>query len=80
MNRTQAKECEGKSVKWDWWGFTENYAPMCAGTMLHSKDVVGSIWIMNKLTKGGMCVISRHGSKETISIAPCYLSPYEEPK
>jgi hypothetical protein len=80
MNRTQAKEQEGKYVIWDIWSFKPNSVEMSGGSIINSKDVVKSIWILNKLTKGGMCTISQHGSKETISVPPYDLSPWEYPK
>jgi len=80
MNRTQAKEWEGKYVMWDSWPFKPNYVAMSGGSVLNSKDAVGAIWILSKLTKGGMCMLSRHGSKETISVPPYDLSQWEYPK
>lgn len=76
MNRTQAKEWEGKEVKLDWWDFNKSYT-LSGGTIINPKEVIGSIWILNKLTKGGLCMISRHGSKESISISPGCLSQWE---
>ena len=77
MNRKQAEEWQGKDVKWDWWNFTDNKATLSGGTVIYAKDVVGSIWILNKLTKGGLCMISQHGNRESISVAPMVLSQWE---
>ena len=79
MNRKQAQEWQGKDVLWRSWPFTYNEVSLSDGEIIHWKESVNTIWILQKLTKGGLCMISRHGSKGSISIPPFYLDQWENP-
>lgn len=81
MNRQQAENWQGNYVKWDWWSFVANSVPAQAG-VLHHTDCVGHIWYLMKLTKGGMCQISREimGKRFMVSVPPSVLSEFEYPK
>lgn len=78
MNQQQAKEWQGKHVKWDYWHDADNKASLSGGSVIHAKEVVGTIWILHKLTKSGLCMIGSNGSIETISVAPGCLSQWED--
>lgn len=81
MNREQAKAWEGKYVKWSYWD--SNYDTISSNRgELHHRDCVGHIWYLMKLTKGGLCMISREIGEKIyiVSVAPFVLSEFEYPE
>lgn len=81
MNREQAKAREGKNVKWDWWYSNHPTINSNRGE-IHHEQCVDKIWCLIKLTKGGLCMISRDIDDEIfiVSVTPSVLSEFEYPE
>lgn len=79
MNQNACKNWEGKYVKLDSWPFMFD-GETTIGENVKAIECVGKIWYLEKLTKGGMCLLSSLEKSLKILARPSDISEWEYPE
>lgn len=81
MNRKQAENWQGNYVRLMHWPFKPNFVETSHNRAYTVQEYYSKqpIFILNKVTKAGLCLISQDGWKDTLSVSPSDICEWENP-